>query len=189
METNSNIKAIYHSNHYIGRTDAFFCDDDDYVFTPDFWAHSDDDNDDEFSAEHEVYELTAEGFEELQSYLEYERMNEYQRTRCGNNEFRYISWNQMWYHLTDNKQFIVRPDKDAIDIVVKVADEYYFESKDDVQHITFADDELQAAYENACDCLYYGDGKSAWIHNEMNEELLDFIWQTAKDTLANDYRY
>ena len=50
----------------------------------------------------------------------------------------------------------------------------------------------KAAYENACDCLYYGYGFKFWF--ERNSELLDGdvefakkIWCQAKEDLANDF--
>lgn len=39
----------------------------------------------------------------------------------------------------------------------------------------YNDVKLQAAYENACDCLYYGYGKK--------------VWNNAKDVLSSGERY
>lgn len=189
METNSNIKVVYHSGYYIGRTNAFYDDDDDYIFTPDFWKYSSDEEDEYFAEESEVFELTPEGYQKLQEFLRYYNMNEYQRSRCRDSEFERMSYNAMWDYLVENEDYIVHNEDDAIDIEVRFADEYYGISHDDVQHITFYDGELQCAYYNACDCLYYGEGKDVWVHDNVDGELADFVWQTAFNSLAEDYRY
>ena len=44
---------------YIGRTSAYYNDDDSFVYTPDYWTYSTDPNDRDFAGE--VYELNDEG--------------------------------------------------------------------------------------------------------------------------------
>ena len=48
---------------------------------------------------------------------------------------------------------------------------------------------IQAAYENACDCLYYGYGKSAWNNCGLPKPTANMIWERAKYDLAyaNEY--
>ena len=179
---------IYHSGMFIGRTDAWYNDDDESLYTPEYWTYSDDENDKEFAAEHEVHELTAAGYAELQEYLSRRRMNDYYRRRAGRSVFDRMSHNQVWDYLTSDKSFIVDQLRDGteIDVQVCVADEY--DDKDDIQHLTW-DDEYEASYENACDCLYYGEGRSKWQHDIEDEELANIIWEAARDTLAEGYRY
>lgn len=188
-KASTNLKVIYHSGYYIGRTDDYFCEDDDYIFIPHFWAWSSDEYDDEFAEEHDVHELTADGYECLNEFLKYYNMNAYQRERYGRSEFERMSFNSMWDYLMSNKDFIVHDKDEAIDIEVSFADPDCGIYTDDVLHIRFDDGVLQAAYENACDCLYYGEGKDVWVHDNVDDELADFVWQTAFNSLAEDYRY
>lgn len=174
---------IYHSGMFIGRTDAFYNDDDESLYTPEYWTYSDDENDKDFAAEHDVHELTAEGYAELQEYMNRRRMNDYYRSRAGRSVFDRMSYNQVWDYLMD---YVVKEEDDAIHVHVEVADEY--DDKDDIQHLTW-DDEYEASYENACDCLYYGEGRSKWQHDIEDEEVANIIWQAARDTLAEGYRY
>lgn len=39
---------------------------------------------------------------------------------------------------------------------------------------------LQAAYENACDCIFYGYGKSVWNKYDIPEMEANNIWEKAK---------
>ena len=83
---------------YIGRTEAFYNQDDDDLFYPDLWTWSDNPEDDDFAGE--VYELNDDGKEELDWWIECRRMNEYQRSRT----FNYNKKNQFeeWDYLIDN---------------------------------------------------------------------------------------
>lgn len=51
---------------------------------------------------------------------------------------------------------------------------------------TFTNDQEQAAFENACDCLYYGFGRSYWNACGLPEEEAAQVWQKAIDYLAQD---
>lgn len=53
----------------------------------------------------------------------------------------------------------------------------------------YNDIKKQAAHENACDCLYYGYGKSVWNSCDLDEETANLIWKTAKEVIANGNRY
>lgn len=41
------------------------------------------------------------------------------------------------------------------------------------------------AYENACDCLYYGYGRKHWNACGLSEKEAAQIWQEAREQLAN----
>ena len=47
---------------------------------------------------------------------------------------------------------------------------------------------MQAAYENACDCLYYGYGKQFWITHDYNQalplEISNEIWHQAFEDIS-----
>lgn len=43
----------------------------------------------------------------------------------------------------------------------------------------FADDQKQFAYENACDCLYYGYGKRYWNNCGLSEHDAEKVWEKA----------
>ena len=47
----------------------------------------------------------------------------------------------------------------------------------------------QYAFENACDCLYYGFGRKIWNNLGLDKETSDRIWQLAINVLVNDERY
>ena len=53
----------------------------------------------------------------------------------------------------------------------------------------YKDMKLQAAYENACDCLYYGCGWDVWNRYDIDDDTARRIWKTAKNNLANGRRY
>lgn len=53
----------------------------------------------------------------------------------------------------------------------------------------YSDMQKQAAHENACDCLYYGYGKSVWNSCGLDENTADSVWRNAKKVLANGKRY
>ena len=42
----------------------------------------------------------------------------------------------------------------------------------------------QSAYENACDCLYYGYGQKHWNNCELAEKEAQSIWQEARRDMA-----
>ena len=44
----------------------------------------------------------------------------------------------------------------------------------------------QAAYENACDCLYYGYGRKHWNSVGLSERDANRIWREAFNDMAND---
>lgn len=51
----------------------------------------------------------------------------------------------------------------------------------------YEDRTKQSAYENACDCHYYGMGKINWNDCGVDEEERKIIWKQAFDDLANDF--
>lgn len=53
----------------------------------------------------------------------------------------------------------------------------------------YNDMQKQAAHENACDCLYYGYGKSVWNSCGLDEKTADSVWNNAKKVLENGKRY
>lgn len=53
----------------------------------------------------------------------------------------------------------------------------------------YTDKKLQAAHENACDCLYYGYGKDVWNKLDLDNETAAKVWKYAKSVLAAGYRY
>lgn len=85
------------TKRYIGRTSAYYGDDDDYVFTPDLWTDSY--NPDDLAGE--VHELTEDGEKILDDYYldlgaGYDLCNG--KAQGLANRF---SREQMWEHLTD----------------------------------------------------------------------------------------
>lgn len=89
---------------YIGRTSAYYEEEEDSLYVPDYWTWSEDKDDKEFAGD--VYELTDEGAAELEYWNECRRMNAYQRNHCFG--FRNETREQMWEKLTDLKNgFIV----------------------------------------------------------------------------------
>ena len=78
---------------YIGRTSAYYEDDDSSVYTPDYWTYSTEPNDREFAGE--VYELNNDGKQELNYWLRCQRFNEYQRAHAfaPRNESPEQEWN------------------------------------------------------------------------------------------------
>lgn len=53
----------------------------------------------------------------------------------------------------------------------------------------YNDMKLQAAHENACDCLYYGYGKSVWNSCGLDAVTASAVWRKAKEVLASGQRY
>lgn len=53
----------------------------------------------------------------------------------------------------------------------------------------YNDMKKQAAHENACDCLYYGYGKSVWNSCGLDAVTASAVWRKAKEVLANGQRY
>lgn len=83
---------------FIGRTSAYYDDDDSSVYEPDYWTYSDEPNDRDFAGE--VYELNDEGKAELNYWLRCRRFNEYQRSHAFNP--RTETPEQEWALLTRN---------------------------------------------------------------------------------------
>lgn len=67
---------------YIGRTEAYYDENDDYIFTPDLWTYSNNPNDEDFAGE--VFELTEEGKEKLNWWIRCCGFNEYRRKHAFN---------------------------------------------------------------------------------------------------------
>lgn len=67
---------------YIGRTEAYYNEDDDYVFTPDLWTYDNNPNSQDFAGE--VFRLNDEGKRELNWWIRCQRFNEYQRKNAFN---------------------------------------------------------------------------------------------------------
>lgn len=53
----------------------------------------------------------------------------------------------------------------------------------------YTDKRLQAAHENACDCLYYGYGKDVWNKCGLDDKTAADVWNYAKRVLADGFRY
>ena len=53
----------------------------------------------------------------------------------------------------------------------------------------YKDSKLQAAHENACDCLYYGYGQDVWNKYDLDDETAAKVWDYAKRVLAAGHRY
>ena len=53
----------------------------------------------------------------------------------------------------------------------------------------YKDMKLQAAHENACDCLYYGYGQDMWNKYDLDDETAAKVWDYAKRVLAAGHRY
>ena len=87
---------------FIGRTPAYYDDDDGSVFTPDYWTWTD--NPDDGSIVDEIHELTPEGIDKLNWWMECRRMNEYQRHNCFP-PYRYVSPEEMWSKLTEDNDY------------------------------------------------------------------------------------
>ena len=45
----------------------------------------------------------------------------------------------------------------------------------------------QAAYENACDCLYYGYGRKYWNSCGLEESEADKVWNQAFKDIVEDF--
>lgn len=94
------------SGCFIGRTETYYNEDENCLYTPEYWTYSDSREDSEFSTHGPVYELTEEGKRELDWMLECRRMNEYQRRHCFG--YRNNSSEEMWEILTNPKnEYIV----------------------------------------------------------------------------------
>lgn len=185
-------QVIKHSGRYIGHTDAYYNDDDESVFTPDYYTDSPSYLDSDFATGEVPVELTIDGLEKLYEWRDEQRNNNLCVGYYGN-KWGAQSYNQMCATLMSTPEYLVPAecDADAIHIEVNIPARYLYETEADIdRHVTFMDPALDAAYLNACDCQYYGDGRSSWQSGDITDtELLDFIWQTAEDTLAADYRY
>lgn len=89
---------------YIGRTKEYYDDNDDYLFTPDFWVCSEDPNDKDFAGE--VYMLDDEGKRRLDWWLRCRRMNEYQRNHAFNPDL--SSKEEIWEDLTSTHGTLIK---------------------------------------------------------------------------------
>lgn len=49
----------------------------------------------------------------------------------------------------------------------------------------YQDDSKEAAYENACDCLYYGYGKQYWNNCGLSETDSNIVWSEARNKLSS----
>lgn len=86
---------------YIARTQAFYDEEQDWIFTPDMWTYGWTPTEEDFAGE--VYLLTEEGKSVLDWWLTCRRMNEYQRKNC----FGYDSTSaeDIFDTLTNNKEY------------------------------------------------------------------------------------
>lgn len=82
---------------YIGRTTAYYGDEDDSVYTPDYWTYSEDPNDKEFAGD--IYALNSDGISELQWWIHSQQMNDYQSGNSFNPNTK--SPEKMWAYLTN----------------------------------------------------------------------------------------
>lgn len=53
----------------------------------------------------------------------------------------------------------------------------------------YAEPRLQAAYENACDCLYHRYDKRFWNNYDLPDDIANGIWNDARRTIAAGERY
>lgn len=83
---------------YIGRTEAYYDENDDYIYTPDFWTYDNNPNSKDFAGE--VYVLNDEGKSELNWWIRNQRFNEYQRKNAFNPNNN--SSEEEWELLTQN---------------------------------------------------------------------------------------
>lgn len=113
-ETKKNlISEVYFSDTdraYIGRTDAYYSDEDDEsVYSPDYWTYSTDMNDSDFAQDGDLYQLSNAGKEIINSWLEYKGYNEYQRMNArrsgATNPIMGMSNEQLWDYLTTDRRY------------------------------------------------------------------------------------
>lgn len=50
----------------------------------------------------------------------------------------------------------------------------------------YNDDDKQAAFENACDCLYYGFSRKYWNSCGLSEQDADEVWKRAIEHMTRD---
>ena len=98
---------------YIGRTSAYYDDDNESVFAPDYWTYSTDPNDPDFADE--VYELNEDGKSELNWWIRSQRFNEYQRNNAFNPNDK--SSEEMWEYLTDRSNGFLADSNNGDDII------------------------------------------------------------------------
>lgn len=48
----------------------------------------------------------------------------------------------------------------------------------------YEDNVKEAAYENACDCLYYGYGKQDWNNCGLSDNEAKIVWNKAYDYMS-----
>lgn len=92
---------------YIGRTDAYYSDEDnESVYSPDYWTYSNDINDNDFAEDGDLYQLTDEGKDVINSWLKSKNSNEYRRQQMrGINQYMNESPEEIWKYLTTNREF------------------------------------------------------------------------------------
>ena len=90
---------------YIGRTAAYYEDEDDSIYSPDYWTYDTNPNSNDFAGE--VYKLTDEGKDELNYWLRCRRTNEYQR-KHEFLHFKDVTPEEEWNLLTTSKRYSSR---------------------------------------------------------------------------------
>jgi hypothetical protein len=95
---------------YIGRTDAYYSDeDDDSVYSPDYWTYSTDINDSDFAQDGELYQLSKDGKQIINSWLANKGRNEYQRTNArmsgASSPIMGMSNEELWKYLTTDRRY------------------------------------------------------------------------------------
>lgn len=95
---------------YIGRTDAYYADEyDGDVYEPEYWTYSTDINDKDFAEGGDLYQLTDEGKEIINSWLDSKEHNEYQRMNAkrsgGLSSFANMDREELWDYLTQNGRY------------------------------------------------------------------------------------
>jgi len=95
---------------YIGRTDAYYADEfDGDVYEPEYWTYSTDINDKDFAEGGELYQLTDEGKEIINSWLGSKEYNEYQRMNArrsgGLSSFANMDKEELWDYLTKDGRY------------------------------------------------------------------------------------
>ena len=95
---------------YIGRTDAYYADEyDGDVYEPEYWTYSTDINDKDFAEGGDLYQLTDEGKEIINSWLDSKEHNEYQRMNArrsgGLSSFANMDKEELWDYLTTDRRY------------------------------------------------------------------------------------
>ena len=105
-------ESYFHNEEeaYIGRTDAYYADEyDGDVYEPEYWTYSTDINDKDFAEGGDLYQLTDEGKEIINSWLDSKEHNEYQRMNArrsgGLSSFANMDKEELWNHLTTDRRY------------------------------------------------------------------------------------